>query len=227
VTVLAAVRPLVQSVYDRILRPHLPRKLSVCRGDVLARTSRLLDSTDIRPDYEAALLDGIERAVAPGERVCIVGGGAGVSAVVAAQAGASTIIVYEASVVQAGIIRETAHLNEVDKQIVVSHARVGAIRHSYGMVGEPDVIAPADLPACDVLVLDCEGAEQDILSALSTQPRALVVETHGCFGSPTQEIHRLIEGGSYGYLVVSKERVNRDKDISVLVAVRDGRREPA
>lgn len=37
---------------------------------------------------------------------------------------------------------------------------------------------PQKIPACDVLELDCEGAEIEIIESINFTPRALIVELH-------------------------------------------------
>jgi hypothetical protein len=71
------------------------------------------------------------------------------------------------------------------------------------MVGNPGdvgaVMPPCQLPACDVLELDCEGAEVEILRGMIIQPRVILVETHGLFGAPTDLVASLLE--TRGYVV--------------------------
>ena len=47
-----------------------------------------------------------------------------------------------------------------------------------GMADDVEVIDPADLPACDVLEMDCEGSELGILKGMQIRPRVLIVELH-------------------------------------------------
>jgi hypothetical protein len=48
---------------------------------------------------------------------------------------------------------------KVSKRLTVNHAIVGEAISVYGALEDlaPRVVAPADLPECDVLALDCEG----------------------------------------------------------------------
>ena len=50
---------------------------------------------------------------------------------------------------------------KVSKRLTVNHAIVGEAISVYGAPEDlaPRVVTPADLPECDVLALDCEGAE--------------------------------------------------------------------
>ena len=59
------------------------------------------------------------------------------------------------------------------------------------------VVAPEALPPCDVLELDCEGAEVEILSTMTIRPRVILTETHGLYGAPTPRVVELL--GKIGY----------------------------
>jgi len=84
--------------------------------------------------------------------------------------------------------------------IVVHHAVVGKAVDVYGSGGDVgDVFPSSQLPDCNVLEMDCEGAEAEILRTLTISPRAILVETHGIYGAPTRLIASLLE--SRGYVV--------------------------
>jgi hypothetical protein len=75
-----------------------------------------------------------------------------------------------------------------------------------------------------VLQLDCEGAEVEILRELIVQPRVILVETHGLFGSPTDLVASLLE--KRGYVVsdrgVAEPRMaeyHTENDVRVLLGV--------
>ena len=83
---------------------------------------------------------------------------------------------------------------------------------------------PSQLPPCNVLQLDCEGAEAEILRGLIIRPRAILVETHGVFGAPTDLVASLLE--KRGYVVsdrgVTEPRVAQQhtkQDIRVLLGM--------
>ncbi len=182
-----------------------------------------LPTADI-PDYEEALILGLRAHVRSGDRVVIVGGGIGITAVVAARATGSSgrVTCYEGSRDQIALIEQVLDRNGCRDQVDVVHATVGSAKFVYGSSEGARAVQVKDLPECDVLELDCEGAERDILEGLSRRPRILLVETHGCFGSPTADTRRRAE--SHQYLVedmgVAEPRLN-DKcvagDIHVLV----------
>jgi hypothetical protein len=59
------------------------------------------------------------------------------------------------------------------------------------------VLPASQLPSCDVLQLDCEGAEVGILREMTIQPRVILVETHGVFGAPTNLAASVLEKRGY------------------------------
>jgi hypothetical protein len=59
------------------------------------------------------------------------------------------------------------------------------------------------LPECDVLVLDCEGAEVDILTQMDIWSDVVIVETHGIFDAPAKKIREILV--EKGYKVLSKD----------------------
>jgi hypothetical protein len=183
------------------------------------------------PDYEEALVEGLRRLVRPGDRVVVVGGGSGVTSVVAAQAAgvSGQVWSYEASESKVTWMRSTCALNRKLRPMAplqLVHAFVGATRPAVDTTSGVVALEPNMLPACDVLQLDCEGAELGILEGMTIRPRGLVVETHGVFGAPTPAVQKLIESRGYGVLSVrlAEERMQDlhvAQDVRVIVAVRD------
>lgn len=210
----------VQTAYNRFLRPHLPYKLSTHNG-VPARGAKLLDFTDRFPEYEAAIIDGLREHVRQGDDVVVVGGGFGVSSVVAARhAGASgSVTTYEAGADQCDLVAEALDINDVADRVTVEHAVVGAAVSTYTPPEDARVIDPANLPDCDVLEMDCEGAELGIVRELAVRPRVLIVETHANFGSPEGDVRAELD--RLGYEVIERADEDPSKGMFVLTAVRD------
>lgn len=182
------------------------------------------------PGYEAALLAGIEAHVRPGDRVVVVGGGVGVTAVAAAlRAGPQgRVTCFEGGRQGVRLVRETATLNGVEDRVEVRHAVVGRLVSVYGTPPDHAVLAPTALQPCDVLELDCEGAEVDILTEMTIRPRVVLVETHGVRGAPTERVRALLEGLGYGVADagVAEPRARalcEANDIHVLYGVRGDR----
>lgn len=208
---------------------RLPLLDSPSHNGVAVRSAHLPWENSSQPYYESALVDGIESCVHQGDNVVIVGGGYGVTAVRAARrvGKEGTVIVFEGSSAQVHKTRETARLNGSDDIIEVNHRIVGPAKSVYGNDDEKKIkrVQPKDLPKCDVLELDCEGAEIEILNNLSQRPRAILVETHGVYDAPTSQVRAILEKKLYEIISQdiaekSKEEVCVENDIHVLVAKR-------
>lgn len=212
-----AVRRLARQAYNRTLRPHLPRKFGVYAG-VTVRWPVLLDLTDRLPEFKSGLVGAIGETVEDGDRVTLVGGGRGVSAVHCVRAGAGRVDAYEAAAEMLEIARETTEIEGCAGSVAFHHALVGEAVDVFGEFAEAAWLDPADLDAGDVLVLDCEGAERSILAGLEARPRAVVVETHPEQGVPTAEIRDLLERA--GYAVDSRE-YEPDRDLKRVLVGRD------
>jgi hypothetical protein len=153
------------------------------------------------PGYEAALVAGLRETVRPGDSVVVVGAGLGVTAVVAALcAGSSgTVQCFEGSKEYVRRAEQTAARNRISN-INVHHAVVAKLITTFrgGVASDlGPVLPPSQLPPCNVLQMDCEGAEVEILRELIIQPRVIVVETHGVFGAPTDLVASLLEKRGY------------------------------
>lgn len=105
------------------------------------------------------------------------------------------------------LAQQTAARNQVT-DITSHHAVVGKLIATFGSRGSDNAtdLAPAlsasQLPPCDVLQLDCEGAEMGLLREMTIQPRAILVETHGLFGAPTKLVASLLK--RRGYVVADR-----------------------
>lgn len=143
-----------------------------------------------RPGYEAAELDAIREYCRAGDEVVIVGGGYGVTPVIAAGIVGETghVVVYEPSLEMVSRIRATAEHHGRSDDVTVEHAGVGEILRTWGETGAVPVVPAADLPDCDFLELDCEGAEESIIENLDVSPRVISVETHEKYGVSHQRI---------------------------------------
>jgi Protein-L-isoaspartate(D-aspartate) O-methyltransferase (PCMT) len=179
-------------------------------GDGIVPASWLPLETVDQPGYEATLIAGLKETIRPGDSVVVVGGGVGVTAVVAAlQTGSSgTVRCFEASKQYVGLIQQTVARNKITN-VSVHHAVVAKPIFVYSGEMGP-ILAPSQLPSCDVLELDCEGAEVEILREMIIHPRVVLVETHGVLGAPTNLTASLLEKRGY---VVSDRGVAEPRDI--------------
>jgi hypothetical protein len=227
-------------LYRRTIRQFLPTLSEVkYAGIPISRERKLGDLQvpdfliphpleDIQ-DYEQTLIAALGSQVRVGDKVIIVGGGEGVTAVVAAKAVGErgSVVCFEGSKWGVGKIKATAARNKVSKRLSVKHAIVGEAISVYGVPEDHStlVVAPADLPDCDILELDCEGAEIIILRNMRIRPRAIAVESHGVFGAPSKLVREILE--KLGYSVedcgVAEPRDPEGceaRDIRVLLATR-------
>lgn len=156
-----------------------------------ARPRRLFDR--VRPgvhtpehrSFEGALASVHRQHTRPDDDVVIVGGGYGITTVAATKAGAA-VTVYEPDPDRRAAIEQALRLNDVDPAAVDNRGVVVGELNPQEAADkglDPDavtILAPTDLPACDVLELDCEGAELTILEGLDPEdlPRLVAVEIH-------------------------------------------------
>jgi hypothetical protein len=155
---------------------------------VAVKTVPLFQNKDVYPHHKSHLVEATLEHASDGDMVSFVGGGRGVAPVRAARAG-MTVTVYEAAGEMVELMEDTADINDVS--ISVIHAVVGTVYDAFGDETGAVSIRTGDM-AGDLLVLDCEGAEQDILPAPGFD--TVIVETHPQFGADTSSIKELMTG---------------------------------
>lgn len=148
---------------------------------------------DYQPVHKQRLWEATRLHLQTGMDVTFVGVGKGVVPIKAAQFGANVLVV-EAAAEMVEHMRDTATLNQ--QQVSVVHALVEAGHDIYGDASDAEHYTTADLSG-DMLVLDCEGAERDILPA--PQFDTVVVETHPQHGADTLAVAQLLEGDVHQY----------------------------
>jgi hypothetical protein len=183
---------------DQILYAGIPvghRKI----GDQLL--PKLYNPPDVNdaPDYEQALITALKAHVKSGDEVVVVGGGLGVTSVVAALAATETghVKCFEGDLRGVEAVHRVAQLNDVLERVTAHHAVVGEAIGVYGDAVATTTVQPSELPSCDILELDCEGAEIGILRDMIILPRVVAVETHGFLGAPTAAVRKLLESRGY------------------------------
>lgn len=196
----------VPFAYEEFVRARLPKHERVVRfnevrtqaGDVCV-ADRFIPwfnvpwyHSDIA-DYEQPLINSLRETVSVGDEIVIVGGGWGVTAVVAARlvGEAGHVTVFEGSAQRVKDIHGTLSLNDLSGRVTVRHAIVGNVVALTGVPSGAEQVAPRSLPECDVLEMDCEGSEVDILSQLAIRPQTIVVETHRNEDKVRAELNRL------------------------------------
>lgn len=200
----------VKTVYNKTVRPFLPRKI-VVRNGIPTRTAKLFDSTDFDPEWENTLVQAVREHVRETDDVLIVGGGFGVSAVTAIRRTDGDATVLEAAEEMVDTITETLVLSSVDTgRVDLKHAVVGRELNVWGSSKGATSIEPADLPDCDILIMDCEGAERDILSNVRIRPREIIVESHGDLGSPTTAVKESLERLGYEVEIIGPDVEEKD-----------------
>jgi hypothetical protein len=206
----------IGALYSKTIRRFLPHVTSDFSGitvmadqrwgeRLLERlVGRKLDGTD-NPEYETGLVEGIKACVRPGDRVVVIGGGLGVTAAWSVrQAGPSgSVVCFEGGANEVLAVRNTGRLNGLE--IDVRHAFVGNADNVRSSLAGASEIAIADLPECDVLEMDCEGAELEIIRSMTIRPRDILVETHGQEGSSSADVRSALT--AIGYAVEDKMRL--------------------
>lgn len=184
---------LIRPFYNPI-RPYLPKKIASL-GGVPVRYQAITDRTEYI-DYKPAMRSFIRWSVTPGDRVVDIATGRGVMASWAAWRG-GTVIGYEGAANMVELARETTHLAAVSEDVTIHHAVVGDARELFGAAAGPDQVDPTDLPACDVMILDCEGSEIDIIPALAEPPETMIVECHPQYGATEDRVAGMLRDREY------------------------------
>ena len=132
------------------------------------------------PNAQGGMILAHKKLTRPDDTVVIVGGGNGITSVIAANIVGKTgkVIVYEGGVKMVKNISLTLELNGVTNSVQIYHAIVGSKISIYGKTANAKIISAKDLPGCDVLELDCEGSEVGILKNMTISPRVIIVEIH-------------------------------------------------
>jgi hypothetical protein len=223
------LRPLLRRgiwfIHRTTIRRILPRTGYYTNAGLPVRERKLLDSIipgitySDNPDHEYALISELREHVTPGDRVVVVGAGSGTTTVVAAAQAKESgkVIAFEGALSRVQEARETILLNDVDSRCEIRHEIVGPaihLAHPNDEPSEANRCPPQGLPDCDVLELDCEGAEEEILQHMEITPRVIIVETHPALNSPPDRIKEILR--EKGYNLINKQ--NR-KSVPVLTAV--------
>lgn len=190
----------LQKAYNTTIRGHLPRKIGYYNG-VAVRAPRLFDATDHIQDYKAEQMACIKAAVEARDTVVNVGGGYGVSTVVAAHrvGPLGRVETFEPTTDLIEPLRDTVEMNQVADRVEITHAAIGTPEHTKGSIDNATILPPSALPECDVLILDCDGAEEEIVPSLEIQPRDLVIESHPRYGIDTHELLSVLESRGYEF----------------------------
>ncbi len=213
--IVGIIRTLISRFLSRMFILPL-RKIAVYNG-IAVRGVDLLEKKDVFPEHEAELISAIRNYVKPDEKAILIGGGSGASSVVTAhQVGQKgEVITYEAVKRLYEKILETLKLNQVEKIVKAYHAIIEKPVYLLGKDENATLLPASNLQDCDVLIMDCEGAELPILKNVKIRPYKIIVETHRHFGSSDKDVSDVLS--KLGYELVSSQV--RSTDIKILVAV--------
>lgn len=156
------------------------------------------------PDYESGTILASNELVQKGDHVVAVGSGVGITALHAKTlvGDSGSVTVFEGGKKSLDFTIGTFS-NYPDLPVTIIYSLVGLNIGVYGKKFATALLDPKDLPECDILELDCEGAELEIISNMIVRPRVIIVETHGNFGSPSARIEKLLI--SKGYKIKFRE----------------------
>lgn len=131
------------------------------------------------PNFKQPNIEQIHDNYQKGDQIVIIGGGNGVSAVHSARiVGADgKVKIYEGDEERVQDLERTLKDNQVFNICEINHSIVGQA-HLVESPGSAKVIEPSDLPDCDALEMDCEGAELEILKNIERLPKKIIVELH-------------------------------------------------
>jgi len=131
-------------------------------------------------NYEYELCKKLRENLQKNDTVVVIGGGLGVTTVIAAQQVGPNgkVIVYEGAANMIEHIKHTLNINDFECEVDVRHAIVSSAKRLAGYSGNARIVSPQNIPDCDVLEMDCEGAELEILYNMEINPKKIIVETH-------------------------------------------------
>jgi hypothetical protein len=202
--------------YNTFIRSRVPGGCGLSyNGVIINKERKPTDFLDIsnggwenhshNPQYESAINRRLRERVTSGDSVVVVGGGLGTSTVVAArQTGRDgRVTTYEGSIDMVKNVSRSIQRNGVSEIAEVNHAVVSKPISLRGKKGDAGIVKPESLPECDVLELDCEGAEIDIIEKMQIRPREIIVESHGLYNTGTKKVKSSLN--NLGYKIVSEE----------------------
>lgn len=125
------------------------------------------------------------------------------STVVAAElvAPVGSVIVFEPSPEMINIIQQTLALNATPEVYDLRQTLIGPPLQVYTDKEIEDIDKTEELPQCDLLLLDCEGAEYEIIENLETRPQYVIIELHPDLVEHSPDAV-LTAASQYGYEII-------------------------
>jgi FkbM family methyltransferase len=137
--------------------------------------------TEDYPLYEQTEVGALRTYATEGDDVVVIGGGFGVTAVVASRVTGGTVTVFEPNANRFDILKQVVEANGHRSSIELNHAIVSDVNSSdvaRRAEADPELVSPEELPDADIFEVDCEGAEVTILNHMRARPSVILVETH-------------------------------------------------
>jgi hypothetical protein len=178
------------------------------------------------PDFKRPNVRAIQEHCVKGQTVTTIGGGYGVTAVHAARRVGSSgrVVIYEGDTERIESLQNTLQQNNVADVCEIVNNIVGEA-YAVGNKTTGPTVEADELPHCDVLEMDCEGAELKILEQMTSWPATVIVELHHCkefapYSSPVR-VRNILEARGYsvkkyngpwvdGLLVANTQSGDRD-----------------
>lgn len=180
------------------------------------------------PDYEFTTVKALKEFATTGSVVTVIGGGLGVTACIAANAVGKTGHVYcfEGNKNNIKNIQKAVEYADLSDRITLKQAIVSSDIGVYPGEKVQTIMDTSELPPCDILELDCEGAELEILTNLRFSPRIIIAESHGHYGSSSEKLIETLERKGYsvedrGVAEPSLTKYCEDNDIKILLAYKN------
>jgi hypothetical protein len=228
-TILYIYRDKILIIYEKI-RPYMPKneRVFIYNEEVkvpveVTLTDKIVPYYNNKaagdsPRYEGDEIKKLKKKVSNSDDLVIIGGGWGVSAVVAGKIVGSqgSVTVYEPNKQCFQKIQNVLSTNDVANIVEVNHAIVGEIvslnwsRSGDEVVGDAETIPINNLPPADVYEVDCEGAEVPILDDLVVRPEWIIVETHEIYGAPKEQTIQLLRRNGYSIEEIVTDGVTGD-----------------
>ncbi len=184
------VRKIPPYIYQQIW-PYFPDTRNIIKNEIQSSQNRKVTDEFLpayltqyapsdSPDYEERYISSIRRYITEGEKVVVVGGGEGISTVATAKQVQSSgkVDVFEGGSEEAQKTKKTVDINDVSGIVTVHHAIVSNAYSLRSSAGDAKVVSPSELPECDTLAIDADGAEIPILERVSIRPNKLIIEHH-------------------------------------------------
>jgi hypothetical protein len=215
---LSAISIAKNKLYRRF-RTRLPLRETECNG-VKTKRYRIATAPEKMPDVEAEAVNALHECVDAGDRVVVLGAGYGVTTVHAARAAGADgrVFAYEASRLWE-VAQEAVEQNDAPAKTTVEKLLVGEAIDVYGGETNARRCLAEELPVCDVMEIDIEGAELGVLASLNPAPPTIIVETHGHKGSSTEEVLAMLVGRGYDDIDV-REDGHENEAVATIVATK-------